>query len=92
MFGSPTEYRNIPQGLSDIIMSLNHYEMAEKKFAAYGSFGWSGEAPNLIYSYLKARHFDTFKSPYRFMFTPSVRDMCDFEKYVTEFNDAILKK
>lgn len=89
MFASPTVYRNIPEQLQSIIMSLNHYEMAEKKFAAFGSFGWSGEAPNLIYSYLRARHFDTYKTPARFIFTLCGEEEKEFEKFVCGFCNAV---
>ena len=89
IFGSPTVYRNIPERLQNVIMSLNHYEMAGKNFAAFGSYGWSGEAPNLIYSYLRARHFDTYRTPSRFIFAPSAEEAAEFEKYVRGFNDAV---
>ena len=89
MLASPTVYRNITKRLQGIIMSLNHYEMSNKKFAAFGSYGWSGEAPNLIYSYLRARHFDTYKTPARFIFTLRGEEEKEFEKFVYGFCNAV---
>lgn len=85
IFATPTEYRNIPKRMREIICGINHYKVSDTLFAAFGSYGWSGEAPNLVYSILKARHFNTFKSPFRVMFEPSDDDFSEFNKYLNEF-------
>ena len=89
IFGTPTIYRNISDKISHILISLNHFRMANKKFAAFGSFGWSGEAPNLLYSILRARHFDTFSSAFRFMFTPTDEDISNFKEYIIKFYKCV---
>lgn len=85
IFGVPTEYRNIPKRTRDIICGINHYKIDNTKFAAFGSYGWSGEATNLVYSMLKSRHFSVFKSPFRVMFKPTDNDYEMFNKYLSEF-------
>lgn len=85
IFITPTEYRNIPKQISDIITEINHYRVPDIIFCAIGSYGWSGEAPNLIYSILKARHFNTFKSPFRVMFKPTDEDLKELDIYLEEF-------
>ena len=85
IFATPTEYRNIPKRMSEIICGINQYKLSDAQFAAFGSYGWSGEATNLMYSMLKARHFNTFKSPFRVMFKPTNEDFVEFSKYLEEF-------
>ncbi len=85
IFGVPTEYRNIPKRIRDIISGINHYKIDNTKFTAFGSYGWSGEAPNIVYSMLKSRHFSVFKSPFRVMFKPTDDDFEMFNKYLSEF-------
>ncbi len=89
IFISPTEYRNIPKQISDILMSINHYKVSDILFAVIGSYGWSGEAPNLIYSILKVRRFNTYKSPFRVMFKPTQKDFEALDKYLAEFIKSI---
>lgn len=89
IFGSPTVCRNIPKELLSIITEMNHYRIGKTKFAAFGSYGWSGEAPNLIYTYLRARHFQTVGAPYRFLFCMSDSEKEGFEKYILNFCEQI---
>lgn len=91
-FGSPTVYRNMTEKMRSVVTSLNHYKMAGKRFAAFGSYGWSGEAANLIYSYLRARHFDTFKAPVRFIFSPKKDETTELLKFTEEFFDSVTGK
>ncbi len=85
IFVTPTEYRNIPKQIGNIIMGIEHYKASDILFAAIGSYGWSGEAPNLINSILKARHFNTYKSPFRVMFTPTNKDLDELENFFDDF-------
>ncbi len=90
IFAAPTEYRNIPQRISDIIMSMNHFKLSNKIFASFGSYGWSGEAPNMIYSILRARHFETFKSPFRYLFSADSDTLAEFDKYILSFYEKVI--
>lgn len=85
IFVTPTEYRNIPKQIGNIIIGIEHYKASDILFASIGSYGWSGEAPNLINSILKARHFNTFKSAFRVMFTPTNDNFNELEKYLDDF-------
>lgn len=85
IFGAMTERRNIPKKLLNIITEMNCYTAGKIKFAAFGSYGWSGEAPNLIYSYLRARHFQTVGAPFRFMFRMTDSEKESFDKYILDF-------
>lgn len=92
LLGSPTVYRNLTDKMRKIITSLNHYKTAGRKFGAFGSYGWSGEGANLIYSYLRARHFETFKAPIRFIFSPAENEIEQLTSFTEEFYDAVIKE
>lgn len=89
IFASPTINRNISSDMAEIILKMNHFQIKNKLFAAFGSYGWSGEAPKLIYSILKARHFNVFKQPFRFMFTPDNEVYEEFDAFLNEFCDKV---
>lgn len=89
IFATPTVCRNIPKELASVINSINHYKMSNKKVAAFGSYGWSGEAANLVYSIMRARHFDTYSSPFRVMFSPTEEDIAQFDEFIRGFYGSV---
>ncbi len=89
IFATPTHYRNIPKRMSSVIMGINHYMIKDTIFAVFGSYGWSGEAPNLVYAILKARHFNIYKSAFRVMFRPTSADFDEFDKYLSDFSKSL---
>lgn len=85
LFGTPTILRNVPERIGSILCGLNYQKVSDIIFGAFGSYGWSGEAPNIVYSLLKARHFNTFKAPFRVMFKPTENDLCKFGEYLDDY-------
>ncbi len=85
LFGTPTILRNVPKRIGNILCGLNYQKVSDIIFGAFGSYGWSGEAPNIVYSLLKARHFNTFKAPFRVMFKPTEDDFCKFGEYLNDY-------
>lgn len=92
IFATFTEHRNIPKKISEVIMAINHFKINDVVFAAFGSYGWSGEGANLIYSILRARHFDTFDKPFRFLFRASGDTIEKFDKYIMAFYEKVMIK
>lgn len=91
IFACPTVYRNISENVARTVISLNHYKAANKMYAAFGSHGWSGEGTNLIYTILRARHFDTYKAPFRWMFAADDETKKEFDDYINGFCEALKK-
>jgi len=57
VFGAPTYHGDMIQGLKTFLFLAEKAELENKVGAAFGAFGWSGEAPDRI--------FDTMKNIYK---------------------------
>lgn len=60
--GSPTLNRDVLKPVWDVLTSLGAYAVRGKKAAAFGSFGWSGEAVKYIAERLKNLGFSVVDS------------------------------
>jgi len=52
-FGSSTRYGDIVGGMEDVLKELAEIDLSDKLGVAFGSYGWSGEAVEVINDYLK---------------------------------------
>lgn len=52
LFGTSTKYADIPGNLEAILKELKELEVEGKPAAAFGSYGWSGEAVEVVQDYL----------------------------------------
>jgi flavorubredoxin len=52
LFGSSTRYGDMIGSLEDILKELKALDLSNKLLAAFGSYGWSGEAIEVIQDYL----------------------------------------
>lgn len=52
LFGSSTKYADMIGSIEDILISLKDMDLEGKIGAAFGSYGWSGEAIEVIQDYL----------------------------------------
>jgi flavorubredoxin len=59
LFGTSTRYADIPGNLEVILKELKDLEVEGKPAAAFGSYGWSGEA---VEDYLRAADLRTLRS------------------------------
>ena len=59
--GSPTIHRNLFPTVADFICYMRGLKPAKKLAAAFGSYGWSGEAADLITEALKEIGFDVIE-------------------------------
>jgi len=53
VFGSPTYHGEMVQGMKTLLFMAEKAELAGKIGGAFGSFGWSGEAPDRIFETMK---------------------------------------
>ncbi|MDY3928333.1 MAG: 50S ribosomal protein L11 methyltransferase [Clostridia bacterium] len=90
IFASPTINRNMHDSVANILFKMNHFKIRNKLFASFGSYGWSGEAPKLIYSVLKARHFTTYNQPFKFLFAPDNETYDEFDVYLNGFYEKVM--
>jgi len=75
MFGSPTINNDAVKPIWDIISTFFDVETKGKKGAAFGSYGWSGEAVKLIEERLKGLHINIPVPGLRVNFTPDQSDV-----------------
>ncbi len=54
LFGTSTRYADIPGNLEVILKELKDLEVEGKPAAAFGSYGWAGEAVEVVEDYLRA--------------------------------------
>ncbi|EHM38259.1 hypothetical protein HMPREF0080_01929 [Anaeroglobus geminatus F0357] len=73
-------------GIMEMIKGL---KFKNKKAAAFGSYGWSGDAPKQIHEHLVASGFDVIKEDLRLMWVPDedARKAC--VQYGKEFMEAL---
>jgi flavorubredoxin len=48
LLGSPTMNKNISSGMNAFLENIGHIQLKGNIGSAFGSYGWSGEAPSLL--------------------------------------------
>jgi flavorubredoxin len=67
--GSPTLNNNLFPTVSDFLTYMQGLKPLDKIGAAFGSYGWSGEAPKMITAALEKMNFDIVE-PIRHQYIP----------------------
>lgn len=62
LFGTSTRYADIPGNLEVILKELKELEVEGKPAAAFGSYGWSGEAVEVVQDYLTGAGMKALRS------------------------------
>jgi len=70
IIGSPTINQNTLLPVYKLFALINPIRDKGKIAAAFGSYGWSGEAPAIIEANLKALKLNVFENNFSFKFTP----------------------
>ena len=73
--GAPTINRDAPKPIWDVLTSIDAINCAKKPAFAFGSFGWTGEAPEMLRSRLAQLRFSVPDSAFRCTFTPAQADL-----------------
>ncbi|MBW9150978.1 FprA family A-type flavoprotein [Clostridium estertheticum] len=103
-FGSSTKYADIIGNMEEILKSLSGLSLENKIGTAFGSYGWSGEAIEVVQDYLKRTDIkvlstsDVIKStgmidiefPIRIRFSPSLNNIKSIESAVIYTTDLLL--
>lgn len=85
LFGSPTLKRNVAKQVIDIASSMDLININEKTVGIFGSYGWSGEASNILEQYLKNMRINIFEKPQTTIFNPSQECMDELREYGRRF-------
>lgn len=103
-FGSSTKYADMIGNMEDVLKNLSTLKLEGKIGAAFGSYGWSGEAVEVVQDYLKETNIkvlntsDVIRStgmidiefPLRIRFSPSADKLKGIERAVDYTADLLL--
>ncbi len=88
--GSLTFHGDAPKPVWDFLTALGALRMRGKVGAAFGSYGWSGEAPRFIEERLKGLRFTVPEPALRVNMTPSEEDLGQCQEYGRKLGRAVL--
>jgi flavorubredoxin len=88
LVGSPTINKGILTAIASLLEELKGLGFKEKKAAAFGCYGWSGESVHLINDHLKAAGFSVVDDGLKILWNPDEagRDSC------VEYGRTLAKK
>jgi flavorubredoxin len=103
-FGSSTRYADMVGGLEEVLKELARMDLSDKLGIAFGSYGWSGEAVEVINDYLKDSNLkvvdssmiikstgmDDLKFPIRIKFSPGEAESQDLKESAYVVGDLLL--
>lgn len=85
IIGTQTENRQADKDVLDIITSLSPVKMRHKPFFVFGSYGWSGEGPQIIYNLLKNYGMKPFMKPFMSIFNLSDERREELKEHTLKF-------
>ena len=85
LVGSPTVNNGYLHSIAGILEMIKGMKLKNKKAAAFGSYGWSGEAVKQITEYLKNSGFEVVNDGIKCLWTPDE----DMEKELEKFGEDL---
>ena len=92
LFGSPTINSELLEPIRDVLSKLNPLVHGGKVAAAFGSYGWSGEAVPCIERRLKELRMDIFTPGLKIIFKPSEEELTKAFRFGEGFAKKLLDK
>ncbi len=87
LVGSPTINRGILSSVAGFMEQIRGLKFKEKKAAAFGTYGWSGESVNMISQGLESAGFDIMDGSFKSNWNPeekSLEECVDFRKEIAK--------
>ena len=84
LVGSPTVNNGFTYAIAGILEMAKGLKFKKKKAAAFGSYGWSGEASKLITEHLQKAGFEIVNDGIRTLWVPD----CDALKQARDYGEA----
>jgi len=81
LVGSPTINRGILVSVAGILEEIKGLKFKNKKAAAFGCYGWSGESTKIISENLKSAGFELFDEGIRTMWNPDKENIIKCIEY-----------
>lgn len=89
LIGSPTLNNNIFPPVADFMTYLKGLRPQKRLFAAFGSYGWSGEAVPQLYEMAKAMKLELFEPGLKVMYKPSQEEIQKCYDFGIAFGKAL---
>ena len=90
LVGSPTINNGYSYGIAGILEMIKGLKFKNKKAAAFGSYGWSGEATKLISAHLEDAGFELVNEGLRVQWAPDDEAINSCRNFGEEFTKAAL--
>ncbi len=94
IFGMPTYYHEIGIDMKNLLeaVSKEEIDLRGKVGAAFGSYGWSGEAPNMLVEIMKNKFgMDVIEPPIRIKYNPDEEGLEECRKLGKTVAEKIVK-
>ena len=88
LVGSPTINNGYSYAIAGILEMARGIKYKGKKAAAFGSYGWNGDAPKMITAHLQDGGFEIVNDGIKKQWVPDVKDLDDCIEYGREFAKA----
>lgn len=92
LFGSPTIVGELLEPIRDVLAKLNPIIHGKKVAAAFGSYGWSGEAVPRIEARLKELNMKIYSPGLKILFKPSPEDLNKAFEFGVGFAEMLIEK
>lgn len=94
ILGSPTHHHEITKNMKGLLEELasSEVKLKGKVGAAFGSYGWSGEAPDLLLEVMKNRfEMEVVKPGLRIKYTPNEKGLEECRRLGKTIAERIMK-
>ena len=85
LVGSPTINYGISHAIAGLLEMMRGLKFKKKKAAAFGSYGWSGDAPKLITAALQGAGFEVLNDGTKTLWVPDDEALAKCREYGVEF-------
>ena len=75
LVGAPTLNRNAPEAIWEAVHAVDAINTRGRAAGAFGSFGWTGEAPGMLHEQLKQLKLAVPAGPFKVCFVPTKADL-----------------
>ena len=89
LVGSPTINFGLSYAIAGILEMLHGLKLKGKKAAAFGSYGWSGDAPKLISERLAHAGFEVVNDGIKNLWVPNQDALAQCEQFGADFANAL---
>ncbi len=89
VIGTPTINKNAPREIWDALTLLDLITMKNTPYFVFGSYGWSGDAIQLVNNHLKLLRLKQFDKPFGVLFNISDAEKEELIEYTKRFQEEI---